>query len=82
MWLGATAVHRVITRSRDIKGFPLTRFEELEVARASMTLDVDGGLLSARLVLESVRLERRDGRLVATDFDLDAVLLRWEAAVP
>ena len=60
----------------------LDRFEELEVARASMTLDVDGELLSARLVLRSVRLERRDGRLVATDFDLDAVLLRWEAAVP
>ena len=59
----------------------LDRFEELEVSRASMTLDVDGVVLSARLVLQGVRLERRDGRLVATDFDLDAVLLRWEAAV-
>ncbi len=60
----------------------LERFEELEVARASMTLEVDGERLSARLVLRSLRLRRREGRLVATDFDLDAVLLRWEAGVP
>ena len=60
----------------------LDRFEELEVARASMTLEVDGERLSARLVLRSLRLRRREGRLVATDFDLDAVLLRWEAGVP
>ncbi len=60
----------------------LDRSEELEVPRASMTLEVDGKRLSARLVLESLRLRRREGRLVATDFDLDAVLLRWEAGVP
>ena len=60
----------------------LERFEELEVARESMTLEVDGERLSARLVLRSLRLRRREGRLVATDFDLDAVLLRWEAGVP
>ena len=60
----------------------LDRFEELEVPRASMTFEVDGERLSARLVLRSVRMERRDGRLVATDFELDAVLLRWVRAVP
>ena len=60
----------------------LDRFEELEVPRASMTLDVVGEALSARLVLRSLVLRRREGRLVATDFDLDAVLLRWEAGVP
>ena len=59
----------------------LDRFEELEVPRASMTFEVDGERLSARLVLRSVRMERRDGRLVATDFELDAVLLRWKTAV-
>ncbi len=59
----------------------LDRFEEMEVPRASMTLEVAGESLSARLVLGTVRLARRDGRPVATDFDLDAVLLRWEAAV-
>lgn len=56
--------------------------EELVVPRTSLTLEVDGEVLSARLVLRGVRLARRDGRLAATDFDLDAVLLRWEAAVP
>ena len=60
----------------------LDRFEELEVPRASMTLDVDGESLSARLVLVSVRLERRGGSLAVTDFELDAVLLRREAGAP
>ncbi len=60
----------------------LDRFEELEVSRASMTFEVDGEMLSARLVLRSIRMERRDGRLVATGFELDAVLLRWEGAGP
>lgn len=59
----------------------LDTFEELEVPRASLTLDVDGERLSARLVLQGLVLERREGRLVATDFNLDAVLLRW-AGVP
>ena len=60
----------------------LDRFEELEVPRASLTFDVDGERLSARLVLRSVRMERRDERLAATGFELDAVLLRWNTAVP
>lgn len=57
-------------------------FEELEVSRDSMTLDLGGELLSARLVLVSVRLERRGGRLAVTDFEVDAVLLRREAGAP
>ena len=60
----------------------LDRFEELEVPRASMTFELDGERLSARLVLRSARMERRGGRLVATGFELDAVLLRRETAAP
>lgn len=60
----------------------LDRFEGLEVARAAMTLEVEGERLSARLVLRNLRLERREGRLAATDFHVDAVLLRWEAGTP
>lgn len=55
--------------------------EDLEVPRASMTFEAPGESLSVRLVLRSMRLARRDGRLAATGFDLEAVLLRWEAAV-
>ena len=55
--------------------------EDLEVPRASMTFEAHGESLSVRLVLRSMRLARRDGRLAATGFDLEAVLLRWEAAV-
>ena len=60
----------------------LDRFEDLEVSRELMTVDLDGEAVAARLVLASLRLERRDGRLAATGFDLDAVLLRREARVP
>ena len=55
--------------------------EDLEVPRASMTFEAPGESLSVRLVLRSMRLARREGRLAATGFDLEAVLLRWEAAV-
>lgn len=55
--------------------------EDLEVPRASMTFEAPGEALSVRLVLRSMRLARRDGRLAVTGFDLEAVLLRWEAAV-
>lgn len=55
--------------------------EELVVPRASLIFEVAGEALSARLVLRGVRLARRDGRLAATGFDLDAALLRWEAGV-
>lgn len=56
------------------------RFGRLRVPQASLVLDVNGEALSARLVLRNVRLERRDDRLVATDMDIDAVLLRRESA--
>ena len=60
----------------------LDRLEDLEVPRELMTVDLDGEAVSARLVFASLRLERRDGRLAATGFELDAVLLRREAGVP
>ncbi len=60
----------------------VTRFGRLWAPRASLVLDLRSEEFSARVVLRSVRLERRDGRLVATDLEVDAVLLRRAAAAP
>lgn len=64
------------------EGGEAARFARLWVPQTSLVLDLNGEVLSARLVLRSVRLERRDGRLIATDMDIDAVLLRRESAAP
>lgn len=51
----------------------------LRVLRSAMTVEMDGETLSVRLVFETVKLERREGRLAVAGFGLDAVLLRRKA---
>lgn len=60
----------------------VARSATLAAPRADLVLDVDGAALAARLVFGTVELAWRGERLVVAGFELDAVLLRWEAGAP
>jgi len=86
MWLGGReegrASLRPVVRMAEERPAALARHGSLTVPRSSLILEIAGKALSARLVLETVELEHRDGGMVVTNFDLDAVLLRREAGTP
>lgn len=86
MWLGGREEGRgsllpVIGMAEE-RPVALARSGSLTVPRSSLVLEVAGEALSARLVFKAVQLEHRDGILVATGFDLDAVLLRRKEGIP
>lgn len=71
-----------VVRTAEERPAALARHGSLAVPRSSLILELEGETLSARLVFETVQLERRDGGLAVAGFHLDAVLLRREAGVP
>ena len=59
-----------------------TETERMTAPEDALVLELRGKRFSARLVLRSVTVERRDGGPVATGFGFDAALLRREESLP